>query len=139
MRKLLYSLSLIIIVIYTTGCASLMKIKENGTLKVTLNVVTNEKYKEAKILIDNKECVNKLIYDGSKTQSPFYVYLYELPKPENSFEVSVKYQNIEKKVTIKREREKGWFWVSGLWIFADEAVGSLYYYQDVVVPEILNN
>jgi hypothetical protein len=135
MKKLILAF-LITAPFFLNSCAMLMRKRMTGDLKSGFNLVTKSS-KPIIVSLDGKELKSKLFFDGTSANSDFKVYKYYLPHMSKEVNISINAFDMTKKVTLYREKEKGWFWVDGavVW-FYEAATGKYFYYNDVNVDEL---
>ncbi len=118
----------------STGCVTAMKQHANGDFSQSVNVVTKHPPEGLTILINDKPADQSLVYDGSKNDSPFYVYRCKLASADEQVKVTMKTkegQALTKVAGRQSESACGSFAMGGLFVFIDVATGALRYYDDV--------
>ena len=122
-------LSLVACPVLQTGCASLLRKYERGSIGPVVNVISTDAPDKAKISLDGKPIDGpyELAYDGRKVSSPFFVY--RISPPSRSDKITVALDNQTREVS-KHGESWLWFFVSGLTILIDWPLGALDSYDD---------
>jgi hypothetical protein len=135
MKKLILTF-LIITPFLLNSCAMIMRKRMTGDMKSGFNLVTTDN-KPIVVRVDGKDLKSKLFFDGTSVNSNFKVYKYYLPRMSKEVNLSITAFDATKKVTLYREKEKGWFWVDGAVVWLYEATaGKYFYYNDVNVDDL---
>jgi hypothetical protein len=123
----------------TSGCATMLRRQERGSARANISVVVQ--HADPTILLNGRARAKKLIYDGGRHASSYYVYrVYPDGRPDH-VEVTVQDASgalIGAGSTRRHSEGLGWYLVSGLFILVDWPLGALSYYDDVriVTPTV---
>ncbi len=121
----------------SSGCATMLRRQERGTARANISVVVQ--HPDPVILLDGEVRAKKLIYDGARHGSSYYVYRVFPDGRPDRVEVQVQDASgapIGAGSTRRHSEGLGWYLVSGLFIFVDWPLGALSYYDDVRIVQV---
>ncbi len=116
-----------------TGCAKLFRPHYADESGSGINVILRAEDKDARIQINGKAIIGTLIYDGEKKASSYYVYHFPLTEKFSTVNITVQKGSVSKIFSVERKAASG-SWSNTPFVFVDKLTGSLYSYDDIVVP-----